>query len=205
MSGKGPFLLALTGSIGMGKSTTAKIFADEGVPVWDADAAVHRLYSKGGAGVEAVRRLCPEAIRGGEVDRAALRRWVMQQPGALSRLEQVIHPLVAADREEFIRSSTAPVLVFDIPLLFEKGSEGEFDAVVVVSAPEEEQRRRVLARPGMDQETLEKILARQMPDAEKRRRADHVIITDTPENAVRQVRSILAGIRKEMTDARDRA
>jgi len=142
MNGKRPFLLALTGSIGMGKSTTAKIFANEGIPVWDADAAVHRLYAKGGAGVEAVRHVCPEAVRGGEVDRAALRSWVMQQPDGLSRLEEIIHPLVAADREEFIRNSTAPILVFDIPLLFEKGSEGEFDAVAVVSAPEVEQRRR---------------------------------------------------------------
>ncbi len=201
MSGKRPFLLALTGSIGMGKSTTARIFADEGIPVWDADAAVHRLYAKGGAGVEAVRRVCPEAVREGAVDRAALRNWVMREPDALARLEERIHPLVAADREDFIRASTAPILVFDIPLLFEKGSEGEFDAVAVVSAPEEEQRRRVLSRPGMNEETLQKILARQMPDAEKRRRADHVIITDTPENAARQVRALIEEIRENLADA----
>jgi len=201
MSGKRPFLLALTGSIGMGKSTTARIFADEGIPVWDADAAVHRLYAKGGAGVEAVRRVCPEAVRDGAVDRAALRNWAMREPDALTRLEELIHPLVAADRENFIRASTAPILVFDIPLLFEKGSEGAFDAVAVVSASEEEQRRRVLSRPGMSEETLQKILARQMPDAEKRRRADHVIITDTPENAARQVRALIEEIREKLADA----
>ncbi len=201
MSGKRPFLLALTGSIGMGKSTTARIFANEDIPVWDADAAVHRLYAKGGAGVDAVRRVCPEAVRDGAVDRAVLRSWAMREPDALARLEEQIHPLVAADRENFIRGSAAPILVFDIPLLFEKGSEGEFDAVVVVSAPEEEQRRRVLSRPGMSEETLHKILARQMPDAEKRLRADHVIITDTPENAARQVRELIEEIRENLADA----
>lgn len=176
---KRPFLLGLTGSIGMGKSTTAALFAEAGVPVWDADDAVHRLYAAGAAGAEAVARLAPEAVGPQGVDRSRLREAVARDPGLLARIEEVIHPLVAADREAFVAANAdAPLVVLDVPLLFETGAETAFDAVLVVTAPASVQRARVLARPGMNEEMLAAIRARQMPDAEKRRRADFVIRTD---------------------------
>ena len=170
-----PYRLGLTGSIGMGKSTTAGFFRELGVPVWDADAAVHRLYAPGGAAVGPVGALCPQAVVAGGIDRQALKDWIAQDAGALARLEAVVHPLVAEDREQFIQGVTGPLVVLDIPLLFEVGAD--VDGVLVVSAPEAEQRARVLARPGMDAAQLDAILARQMPDAEKRARADFVIET----------------------------
>lgn len=176
---KRPFLLGLTGSIGMGKSTTAALFAEAGVPVWDADDAVHRLYAAGAAGAEAVARLAPEAVGPQGVDRSRLREAIARDPGLLARIEEVIHPLVAADREAFVAANAdAPLVVLDVPLLFETGAETAFDAVLVVTAPASVQRARVLARPGMNEEMLAAIRARQMPDAEKRRRADFVIRTD---------------------------
>ena len=176
---KRPFLLGLTGSIGMGKSTTAALFAEAGVPVWDADDAVHRLYAAGAAGAEAVARLAPEAVGPQGVDRSRLREAIARDPGLLARIEEVIHPLVAADREAFVAANVdAPLVVLDVPLLFETGAETAFDAVLVVTAPASVQRARVLARPGMNEEMLAAIRARQMPDAEKRRRADFVIRTD---------------------------
>jgi dephospho-CoA kinase len=199
-----PVVLGLTGSIGMGKSTTAAMFAAEGVPVWDADAAVHRLYAPGGAAVAAVGALCPAAIVRGAVDRARLRAAIQADPMLLPRIEAAVHPLVAADRQAFLAAEAAraaPVVVLDIPLLFETGGEAEVDATVVVSAPPEVQRARVLARPGMTPEQFEAILARQMPDAEKRRRATHVIETTTPEGARARVRDILAAIRGEIAHA----
>ena len=198
-----PFLLGLTGSIGMGKSTTAGFFAEAGVPVWDADAAVHRLYGPGGAGSAAVVGLVPSAVRDGAVDRAALRSAVAADPALLRRLEGVVHPLVAADRAAFVADhADAALLLLDIPLLYETGAEAGLDGVLVVTAPAEVQRDRVLARPGMDAAALAAILARQLPDAEKRARADFVIDTSRgPEAARAEVLALMARLRKEDRDA----
>ncbi|MFP4249055.1 MAG: dephospho-CoA kinase [Armatimonadota bacterium] len=195
------FRLGLTGSIGMGKSATARIFAEEGCAVWDADAAVHRAYAKDGPAAGPLGAVFPEAIEDGSVSREALRRIIAGDSDALSRIEAIVHPLVTADRARFAGEVGSDIVVFDIPLLFETGAEREMDAVAVVTAPAEEQRRRVLARGSMSEADFEGILARQMPDAEKRARADYVIVTDTPEHAREQVREILADIRRRLTDA----
>ena len=196
-----PVVIGLTGSIGMGKSTTAAMFADAGVPVWDADAAVQRLYARGGAAVEGMRALCPEAVVDGEVRREVLKEWIDRDPGALSRIEAVVHPLVAADRARFIADAVSDVVVVDVPLLFETGGEASVDAVVVVSAPAELQRARVLARPGMTEARLDAILARQVPDAEKRARADYVIPTVTLEETRRAVQDVLDDVRRRAVHA----
>ncbi len=188
-----PFLVGLTGSIGMGKSTTAQMFADEGAAVWDADSAVHRLYDHGAA-VAPVARLCPEAVADGRVLRDRLSAWVQADPGNLARLEKVVHPLVAGDRARFLAENPADIVVLDIPLLLEGGTT-RTDLTVVVSAPAEVQRARVLARPGMTPEKLALILSRQMPDAEKRARADVVIETETLEAARQSVRDLMRDIR----------
>lgn len=193
-----PFRLGLTGSVGMGKSTTAAMFAAEGIPVWDADAAVHRLYGPGGEACAAVAALCPEAVGPAGVDRARLRAWIAADPARLAALEAAVHPLVAADRARFLAEAAArgePLVVLDMPLLFETGAEGEVDATLVVTAPPEVQRARVLARPGMTERDLAFILARQMPDAEKRARATYVIETRTMDQARAAVRALVARLR----------
>jgi dephospho-CoA kinase len=195
------FRLGLTGSIGMGKSTTARFFAEEGCPVWDADAAVHRLYATGGAGVAPIAEAFPGAVVDGAVDRGHLREIIAGDAQALRRIESIVHPLVAQDRAAFIAAQDADVTVLDIPLLYETGGEEALDAVVVVSAPPEVQRERVLARRTMSEADFKTILARQVPDADKRARADYVIETDTPDHARAQVRAILAEIRKGSGDA----
>lgn len=187
------YILGLTGSIGMGKSTTAQMFRDLGVPVWDADAAVHRLYAPGGAAVAPVSALVPAAEVGGGIDRTILRAALAQDSTLLDRLNAVVHPLVAADRAAWFATQTAPVVVMDVPLLFETGGNQRCDGVVVVSAPAEVQRARVLAR-GMPEADFQMILSRQMPDAEKRRLADFVIDSSTMDGAHTQVAAILAQI-----------
>lgn len=189
-----PYRLGLTGSIGMGKSTTAGFFRDLGVPVWDADAAVHRLYGAGGAAVAAVGAVCPEAVQGAAVDRAVLKDWIATDPTALARLEHAVHPLVAKDREEFVADQSGPLVVLDIPLLFETGAK--VDGVLVVSAPEAVQRARVLARPDMTAAQLDTILARQLPDAEKRARADFVIETTDMDSARAAVQDLVERLRR---------
>lgn len=179
VAGSGPKILGLTGSIGMGKSATAAMFSACGVPVHDADAAVHVLYGPGGAAAKAIGLAFPGTVKpDGSVDRAALRAKVLDDPDSMKRLESVVHPLVQAESRAFLnRHADAALVVLDIPLLFETGAETRCDAVLVVSAPPDVQRARVLARPGMTKETFAAILAKQMPDEEKRRRADFVIDT----------------------------
>lgn len=186
-------VLGLTGSIGMGKSTTAGLFAHHGVPVFDADAAVHALYA--GEAVEPIGASFPGSVVDGRVDRALLSARILEREDALARLEAIVHPLVRKAQARFVgsaRTKGARTCLLDIPLLFETGRESEFDAVLVASAPQEVQRARVLARPGMTEEKLDAILARQMPDAEKRRRAHAVIRTDSGiESAGRQVEALM--------------
>ena len=187
-------ILGLTGSIGMGKSTTAKLFAEAGVPVYDADAAVHQLYE--GEAAPAIEAAFPGTTAGGKVDRAKLSARVLHDPAAIKRLEQIVHPMLGASRKKFFEDAEAagaPVAVVDVPLLFETGGEKRVDAVVVVTTSPELQRERVLARGTMDGEKFEAILARQMPDAEKRRRADFVVDTSHGLDPVRaRIRDILA-------------
>jgi dephospho-CoA kinase len=186
-------VLGLTGSLGMGKSTTADFFADEGVPVLNADAVVHRLYA--GAAVPLIESAFPGTSVDGRIDRARLAERVIGDAEALKRLEAIIHPLVRREEKRFIedaRASGAMVAVLDVPLLFETGAERLCDAVVVVTAPAEVQRRRALARPGMSEDKLEALLAKQMSDEEKRRRADFVVDSSQGFDFARaQVRAIL--------------
>lgn len=178
------FRLGLTGSIGMGKSTTAQMFRDLGHPVWDADQAVHRLYAPGGSAVAPVAAAFPPALVQGGIDRGALKTALAADPAALARLEGIVHPLVARDRQDFLaRHVGAPLVVLDIPLLFESAHPPDLDGVAVVSTDPATQAARVLARPGMTRDTLAMILARQMPDADKRARADWIIPTDSLDGA----------------------
>lgn len=191
-------VLGLTGSIGMGKSTAARAFRRLRVPVFDADAAVHRLQGRGGAAVRPIEAAFPGTTRDGRVDREALRNRVLGDPAALRVLERIVHPLVRRAERAFLaacRRRGDRIAVLDVPLLFETKGEGRVDAVIVVSAPAATQRARVLARGGMTPERLAAILARQMPDAEKRRRADHVVRTGLSKHAAqRQIRAIVRGL-----------
>ena len=194
------FIIGLTGSIAMGKTTTARLFADEGVPVHDADAAVHKLYAGEAAGL--IEVAFPGSTRNGTVDRVQLGKQVTGDPTALRRLEEIVHPLVRNAERKFLRDAEiagAPIAVLDVPLLFETGGDGRVDATVVVSAPAAMQRERVLER-GVSLERLEALLGRQMPDAEKRRRADFVVDSGQGvEHARAQVRQILAAVAKMST------
>ena len=191
-------IIGLTGSIGMGKSTTAQMFAKLGCPVFDADAAVHELYAKGGRAVPLIRAVFPDAIKSEAVDRKQLGAHMRADPLNLKVLESFIHPWVAQMRTAFIqraKSDGAKAVVFDIPLLFETGGDKHVDAVVVVSAPADVQRERVMAREGMTAELFEMILSKQTPDAEKRSRADYIIMTDKGlAHANAQVKDVLSVI-----------
>jgi dephospho-CoA kinase len=193
-------IVGLTGSIGMGKSTTAAMFAAEGAPVYDADAEVHALYARGGAAVGPVGEAFPGVVVDGAVDRTLLSQKVVGDAGAMKRLEAIVHPLVGMSRAGFFEKAQADgadIVILDIPLLFETGGEKRVDAVVVVSAPADVQRQRVLARPGMDEAKLDAILARQMADVDKRARAHFVIDTGQGlEAARRQVRDVLRKLRE---------
>lgn len=192
-------ILGLTGSIGMGKSTTSAMFEAEGVPVYDSDAAVHALYAPGGAAVAPVEAAFPGVVVDGAIDRVRLSARVLGNPEALKALEVIVHPLVGSDRIAFFEKAAAAgkdIVVLDVPLLYETGGDKRVDKVVVVSAPAEVQRARVMARPDMDAAKFEAILARQLPDAEKRARADFVIDTSQGlEPARQQVRAILRALR----------
>lgn len=193
-------LVGLTGSIGMGKSAVARMFADEGVPSYNADDAVHAMYRKGGAAVGPVGEAFPDVIIDGAVDRDRLSKAVLNNAEALKKLEAIVHPLVGMMQMQFLqnaRDTGAPLVILDIPLLFEKGGEKRVDVTVVVSAPADVQRARVLARPGMTAEKFESILAKQTPDAEKRARADFVIETGASlEDTRAQVKAVLDALRE---------
>jgi dephospho-CoA kinase len=193
MSDERPFILCLTGSLGMGKSRTAQFFAEEGVLVHDADAVVHELYE--GEAVPAIAQGFPGAVANGKVDRAKLATMVLGNDAALARLEAIVHPLVAAQRERFLvkaRANNADVVLLDVPLLFETGGERFCDAVVVVSAPADVQRQRAMERPGMTEEKFSALLAKQLPDAKKRERADFIVDSSQSfDHARAQVRDIL--------------
>ncbi|HWA03697.1 MAG TPA: dephospho-CoA kinase [Rhizomicrobium sp.] len=194
-----PLIIGLTGSIGMGKSETARMFARLGIPVYDSDAAVHRLYEPGGGAVDPIEKAFPGTVRDGRVDRAALSRRLAGDEAAFRTLERIVHPLVAADQREFLERAGregADMVVQDVPLLFETGGHARMDAVVVVSAPADVQRRRVLARPDMTEEKLAQILSRQMPDEEKRARAHYIVETGKGlDHAFEQVKRIVAELR----------
>ena len=192
------FVIGLTGSIGMGKTETAKLFAAEGIPVFDADAVIHDLYAGDAAAM--IEAAFPGSTRHGAVDRAALSRVIASDDGALARLEGLMHPLVADRRAQFLAQATHPIVVLDIPLLLETGIKT--DAVVVASAPEDVQRARVLARPGMSEAKFAALKSRQLSDAQKRAQADYVVVTDKGlDHAREQVKMILADIRAKLPNA----
>ena len=196
MSDRRPFILCLTGSVGMGKSTAAKFFAEAGVPVHDSDATVHALYE--GEAVVLIEAAFPGSTSAGKVDRTRLAPMVLNDKAALARLEAIVHPLVTASREKFLADAAArgePIVVFDIPLLFETAAERRCDAVVVVSAPPAAQRERVLKRPGMTEEKFTALVQKQVPDEEKRRRADFIVDSSQDFDHTRaQIRDILQSV-----------
>ncbi|MEP5731264.1 MAG: dephospho-CoA kinase [Sulfitobacter sp.] len=195
------FLLGLTGSIGMGKSTTAALFAEEGCDVWDADAAVHRLYAKDGLAVPAIQSMFPDVIVDGAVSRSILKDIIGQDPTVLKRIEQIVHPLVGQDRAAFINKAQSEIVVLDIPLLFETGGQDRVDAVACVFIEDDKQQDRVMARGTMTLEQFQTIRAIQLPAAEKCARADYVIETDTIEHARAQVQSVIADIQTRLENA----
>ena len=205
MSGERPFVLCLTGSLGMGKSRTASFFAEAGVPVHDSDAVVHALYE--GEAVPLIERAFPGAAADGKVDRAKLAAMVLGDAAAIAKLEAIVHPLVAEVRDRFLADAQArgaPVVLLDVPLLFETAGERGCDAVVVVSAPAQLQRQRAFERPGMTEEKFAALVAKQMPDAEKRRRADFIVDSSQSfEHARAQVRDILQAVAKMRGHAAD--
>jgi dephospho-CoA kinase len=201
---KRPFVIGLTGSIGMGKSETAKLFARLGIPVYDSDAAVHRLYAPGGAAVAPIEAAFPGAVKHGAVDRVALAKQVGGDEAAFRKLEAIVHPFVAAEQRRFMEEhADADMVVQDIPLLFETGGQARMDAVVVVSAPAELQRARVLAREGMTAEKLDHILSRQAPDEEKRAKAHFVVETGKGlDHAFEQVKAVVAALKAKHAEGK---
>ena len=189
------FLLGLTGSIGMGKSATAGFFKDAGCDVWDADAAVHRLYAKQGAAVAPLSNLFPKALIEGAISRQVLKQELQKNPDLIGQVEAIVHPLVAQDRQKFIDSAQSDILVFDIPLLFETGADAHMNAVICVTIDEKEQKKRVLERGTMNEEMFEQVKSRQWSNSQKCEKADFVILTDTLEHVHAQVESILVKLR----------
>ncbi|UWR26377.1 dephospho-CoA kinase [Sulfitobacter sp. S223] len=192
------FLLGLTGSIGMGKSTTAQMFVDHGCALWDADAAVHRLYAKGGAAVAPFKAAFPDAVIDGAVSRSALKEIIGRDPAALKQIEAIVHPLVGQDRATFLAQTQADIVVLDIPLLFETGGDARVDATACVVTDDATQEARVMERGTMTREQFLAIKAKQMPAAEKCARATYVIETDTLEHAAAQVQDIVKEIRSQL-------
>jgi dephospho-CoA kinase len=192
------FLLGLTGSIGMGKSTTAQMFAERGCALWDADAAVHRLYAKGGAAIPAFSHSFPDAVIDGAVSRVALKNIIGRDPTALKKIEAIVHPLVGHDRADFLAQINADIVVLDIPLLFETGGGARMDATACVFTDDDTQEARVLARGTMTRDQFLAIKAKQLPAAEKCARATYVIETDTLEHADTQVQNIVETIRSQL-------
>ena len=195
------YLLGLTGSIGMGKSTTAALFAARGCLIWDADVTVHRAYSEGGDGIAEIRKIAATAIDSNGVNRDKLRTLILEDRTLLAKIEAIIHPIVQKDRQAFITSNPGSILVFDIPLLFELNSESDFDAVACVLSTLEMQKTRVMARPGMTRAQLEMIISKQLPAADKAARANYIIDTATEDTAIAAVDSVLKDIKRKVENA----
>ena len=195
------YLLGLTGSIGMGKSTTAALFAARGCLIWDADLAVHRAYNEGGDGVAEIKKIAITAVDSNSVNRDKLRTLILEDPTLLAKIEAIIHPIVQKDRQAFIASNPDSILVFDIPLLFELNSESDFDAVACVLSTFEMQKTRVMARPGMTRTHLEMIISKQLPAADKAARANYIINTATKDIARAAVDSIIKDIKRKVENA----
>jgi|TARA_B110000091_G_scaffold121223_1_gene130529 dephospho-CoA kinase len=195
------YLLGLTGSIGMGKSTTAALFAARGCLIWDADLAVHRAYNEGGDGVAEIKKIAITAVDSNSVNRDKLRTLILEDPTLLAKIEAIIHPIVQKDRQAFIASNPGSILVFDIPLLFELNSESDFDAVACVLSTFEMQKTRVMARPGMTRTHLEMIISKQLPAADKAARANYIINTATKDIARAAVDSIIKDIKRKVENA----
>ncbi len=192
-----PFVLGLTGSIGMGKSTTAQMFADAGIPVWDADATVHQLYTGNTTAVRQIADMLPDAVENQTVNRETLKAFIAKDQTILQKLEAIVQPLIAASRNTFIANATSDIVIIDHPLLLESRSDAYCDAILVVSVDAQTQRDRVLSRGTMDAATLDIILAKQMPDAEKRKRADYIVETTTLDAARAQVQTVIEHIREQ--------
>lgn len=193
-----PFILGLTGSIGMGKSTTAQMFADAGIPVWDADATVHQLYSGDTPAVHQIAQMIPNSVENQTVNRDVLKSAIAQDQSILGKLEAIVQPLIAASRADFIANATSDIVIIDHPLLLESQSGRYCDAILVVSVDAKTQRQRVLERGTMDAQTLDIILAKQMPDTEKRARADYIVETTTLDDARAQVQTVINQIREQL-------